>query len=193
MGSCNSGGKGEKGSGIDSALGKRVKPKTPQEALDNTNPNYNKGSEYRRNCQRCVYAYELQRQGYDVEAKPRIINGKDPMENKVWMNGFENQTWERNLGTKNTVVERNIVGKMQGWGDGSRGIVYVAWKSGNAHVFNVENIGGKVSIFDGQSGQSYKLSDYLSRAKPSSTMISRVDNLKPNANVLKDAVKKKGK
>jgi hypothetical protein len=190
MGSCNSGGKGGGGS---SAFGKQGKAKTPNEALANTNPNFNKGREYQINCQRCVYAYELQRQGYDVEAKPRVMNGKDPMDNGTWKNGFENQTWEGSLGTRNTSVEKNIVSKMQGWGDGSRGIVYVAWKGGNAHVFNIENKGGKVSIFDGQVGKSYSLSDYLSLAKPSSTMLSRVDNLKPNNNVLQYAVKKKGK
>ena len=188
------GGRGASSGGIGgSVLGKRGKTKTPSEALTNTNPNYNKGAEYRVNCQRCVYAYELQRRGYDVEAKPRVMQGNDPMNNGVWKTGFENQTWERNLGTRNTQVESNIVSKMQGWGDGSRGIVYVAWKAGRAHVFNVENKGGKVSIFDGQTGKSHNLSDYLSLAKPSSTMISRVDNLKPNINVLRDAVKKKGK
>ncbi len=190
MGSCNSGGKGGGGASV---LGKRGGAKTPNEALANTNPNYNKGTEYQINCQRCVYAYELQRQGYDVEAKPRVMNGKDPMNNGVWMHGFENQTWERNLGTRNTTVEKNIVSKMQGWGDGSRGIVYVNWKGGDAHVFNIENKGGKVSIFDGQTGKSLKLSDYLSHAKPSSTMVSRVDNLKPNEKILQHAVKKKGK
>ena len=187
------GGRGASSSSGGSAFGKRGKTKTPEEALASTNPNYNKGTEYRVNCQRCVYAYELQRQGYDVEAKPRVMNGKDPMDNGTWKNGFENQTWERNLGTRNTTVEKNIVSKMQGWGDGSRAVAYVEWKKGGAHVFNVENKGGQVSIFDGQTGKTHKLSDYLSSAKPSSTMISRVDNLKPNDSVLQYAVTKKGR
>lgn len=181
------------GKGGSPVLGKQRKEKTPAEALANTNPNYGKGKEWGVNCQRCVYAYELQRQGYDVEAKPRVMSGNDPMMNGNWMRGFENQTWERNLGTRSTTVEKNIVSNMQGWGDGSRAIVYVAWKGGSAHVFNVENVGGKVSIFDGQTGKSHTLSEYLSLAKPSYTMISRVDNLKPNESVLQYAVKKKGR
>ena len=193
MGSCNSGGKGGGGGvSIRSVIGKQRKARTPSEALANTNPNYNQGKEWQVNCQRCVYAYELQRRGYDVEAQQRILNGTDPMNNGVWKNGFENQTWERGLGMRTDHVERNVVSKMQGWGDGSRAIVYVAWRSGNAHVFNIENEGGHVSIFDGQSGRKLSLSDYLLHAKPSSTMISRVDNLKPNVNVLRYAVKKKG-
>ncbi|MFJ2217887.1 toxin glutamine deamidase domain-containing protein [Streptomyces sp. NPDC101062] len=33
---------------------------------------------------------------------------------------------------------------------GSRGVVYVAWRSGGAHVFNVENVDGTVRFVDGQ-------------------------------------------
>lgn len=33
---------------------------------------------------------------------------------------------------------------------GTRGIVYIRWHSGGAHVFNVENVGGKVRFVDGQ-------------------------------------------
>jgi len=181
------------GGGGDPVLGKQGKSRTSEEALTNANPNYSQGREYRVNCQRCVYAYELQRRGYDVEAQAATMDGHDPMfQNGRWTIGFEGQRWDQNLGTRNTMVEKNIVGKMQGWGDGSRAIVYVAWKRGQAHVFNVENKGGKVSIFEAQSGKKYSLSEYLSLAKPSETMISRVDNLKPNNGVLQYAVKKKG-
>ena len=195
MGSCTSGRKGGSGGSVNTVLGKKGRAKTPDEALANTNPNYKNGREYRVNCQRCVYAYELQRQGYDVEALPAILPDKnDPMfANSNWEHGFIGQRWEGNLGKRNTDVEQNIVSKMQQWGDGSRAIGYVAWKGGNAHVFNIENHGGKVTIFDAQDGKRYKLSDYLSKSKPSLTEISRVDNLQPNDNVLKYAVKQRRK
>lgn len=177
------------------AFGRQGKPKTAEEALANTNPNYSQGKEYRVNCQRCVYAYEMQRRGYDVEALAATMDGNDPMfKGGNWRHGFEGQTWEGSLGTRNTTVEKNIVGKMQGWGDGSRAVVYVAWKSGSsAHVFNIENNGGNVSIFEAQSGRKLSLSTYLSQAKPSMTSISRVDHLKPNMGVMQHAVKKRGK
>ena len=190
------GGRGASSSLTNPVLGKKGKAKTQEQALAATNPNYkSRTAEYTRNCQRCVYAYELQRRGYNVEAKARVLSGTDPMFGGNWKHGFKNQTWTRQgeLGTRNATVEKNIADKMKNWGDGSRAIVYVAWKGGSAHVFNVENTGGKVSIFDGQTGKKHSLSEYLSIAKPSKTMISRVDNLDVNEGVMKHAVQPKGR
>lgn len=158
-------------------------------AVKNTNPN-----NYRMNCQRCVCAYELQRRGYDVEALPWQGGNSDVMfENGRWMKMFDGQTWDYRLGTRNTQVKRNIEEKMANWGEGARAIVYVAWKTGKAHVFNVEQRDGKLVAVDAQTGRhSFPIESYLDNAKPSKTMISRVDNLKPNDNFLY-AVKKRGK
>ena len=49
-----------------------------------------------------------------------------------------------------------------------------------------------MSIFEAQSGKERSLSEYLSIAKPSKTLISRVDNLNINEGVMQYAVKKKG-
>ena len=194
MGSCNSGGKGNSAS-FDPILGKKGRAKSPNEALANTNPNYKSGRAYQENCQRCIFALEGQMRGYDVEALPATLKRDEPLfqYSTSWERGFLGQKWERNLGNRSDVVEQNIVSKMQQWGDGSRGIAYVEWKRGSAHVFNIVNEGGKVSIFDGQDGKQYKLSDYLKNAKPSKTEISRVDNLQFNPNVIKYAVKQRGK
>ena len=196
MGSCNSGGKGNgSGGSVNSVLGKKGRAKTPAEALANTNPNYKKGREYRENCQRCIFAMEAQMRGYDVEALPATLKRNEPLfqYSTSWERGFIGQKWEKNLGNRSDAVEQNIVSKMQQWGNGSRAVAYVEWKGGNAHVFNIVNKGGKVSIFDGQDGKQYKLSDYLKNAKPSKTEISRVDNLQFNENVIKYAVKQRGK
>lgn len=200
MGSCNSGGKGNSSGGtVTPILGKKGRAKTSEEALSNANPNFDPkdpNNEYGENCQRVVLAYEALRQGYDVEALPAILDKlNDPMfDNGNWMNGFQGQTWTGygELGKRNKQVAKNIVSQMQEWGDGSRAIAYVAWKRGNAHVFNIENKGGEVSVFDAQDGKQYKLREYISDAKPTFTMISRVDNLKPNLDVMQYAVKKKG-
>ena len=58
-------------------LGPRGKQKTVDEALAGSNPHYREGREWQQNCQRCIYAYEMQRRGYDVEALPRIFDGTD--------------------------------------------------------------------------------------------------------------------
>lgn len=182
-------------SNSSAVLGKQGKAKTVDEALANTNPNYGKGREYGVNCQRCVQAYELQRRGYDVEALAATMTNNDPMfQNNNWMRGFMGQTWtgRGELGSRTSTVEKSIRDKMNTWGDGSRAIVYVAWKAGSAHVFNVENHKGSITISEAQTGKRHSLSEYISIAKPSYTMISRVDNLAVNEAVMKHAVKPRG-
>lgn len=56
-----------------SFLGPRGKQKTVDEALAGSNPHYREGREWQQNCQRCIYAYEMQRRGYDVEALPPYL------------------------------------------------------------------------------------------------------------------------
>lgn len=181
----------------DPVLGRQRKPKSIDDALRDTNPNYNQGGVYRVNCQRCVYAYELQRRGYDVEALPATKNSNhDPMfAGANWMRGFQGQTWTKRgeLGTRNATVEQNIYSKMKSWGDGSRAIMFLDWKgTTSSHVVNIENVGGKIWIHEAQSGHKIKLTQYLSQSKPTQTRISRVDNLQPNNNVLQHAVKQRG-
>ena len=149
----------------------------------------------RENCQRCVYAAELSRRGYDVEALPKVFpDSKDPMfQNKAWQNGFDGQTWERDIGRNTNVVTQRIESKMDSWGDGARAIVYVQWKDGGTHVFNIENVNGVTVAYDAQSGSKANLKSFINKSMPSKTMISRVDNLSPNEAVLKNAVNKKGK
>lgn len=82
---------------------------------------------------------------------------------------------------------------MSQWGVGARAIVYVAWKAGKAHVFNVEQTELGLMAIDAQTSTvNFDISAYLDRSKPSQTMISRVDGLKEKDDI-KLAVKKKGK
>lgn len=198
---ASSGGGGGGGSGgstttlspeLQKVLGKQGKPKGIDQLLQETNPNYQNDRSYRVNCQRCVYAAELAQRGYDVEALPKVNSATDPFNNGMWMHGFEGQTWESNLGSRAKAVELSINDRMGNWGDGSRAIVYVAWKDGGAHVFNVNREKGNTIAFDAQTGKRVDLGRYLSDAKPTKTMLSRVDNLtKPN-NILTNAIKKRG-
>lgn len=41
-----------------------------EQAVVGSNPHYNLGDEYKRNCQRCVVAFEMRRRGYHVVAMP---------------------------------------------------------------------------------------------------------------------------
>lgn len=186
----SSGAKSSSKNSITQKFGKQGKPRTMQQALNDVNPNYNKGKEYKINCQRCAPTYEMQRRGYDVEALPYITKGKDKYASQ-WQHTFKNQKWDGNLGNRNAVVKKNIENKMKGYGDNSRAIVYVEWKSGSAHVFNVEQIKGKTQAVDAQVGTKINLFDYLKDSKPSRTMISRVDNLDINENVMIGMCKKR--
>lgn len=51
-----------------------IEPKDIDQNVALTNPGYKSGGPgYRQNCQRCVAAYEMRRQGYDVIAKPAVV------------------------------------------------------------------------------------------------------------------------
>ena len=115
---------------------------TIEQAMVATNPNYGKGREWQVNCQRCVYAYEMNRRGVSCYAKPRILNGPDNVA-ASWYKVFDGQTWQKvgSRSAKKTIS--NIEDSMAGFGDGSRAVVYVKWKnSKSAHVFNVERVAG---------------------------------------------------
>jgi Papain fold toxin 1, glutamine deamidase len=103
-------------------------------------------SAYSENCTGVVQAYELRRRGYDVEAGPlephlrRDQNGQGGR----FPNVIE-QPWGRKFtdGTKSEIEEAFQE-------PGARGVVRIKWNTGGGHVFNVENVGGKVRFVDGQ-------------------------------------------
>ena len=161
------------------------------EAMHNTNPDYNKGLEYQLNCQRCVYAYEMNRRGEDCVAKPRILNGTDDYMSE-WPKTMVGQTWNCVGSKSKNKVVTNIESTMKSYGDGSRAIVFVTWKKGTTgHVFNVENVKGKIRYVDGQSGRERDIVKTIAKAKPTRTFISRVDNLTPNQVLLDKAIKRR--
>lgn len=187
------------GSGGNSTLGRKGSPKTPEQAVANVNAaNYNKERGYQINCQRCIWAYELQRRGYDVEALPNndglgaygrwhsIVDGKLDK-------NYLGEPWGRNTNARNAKEAARIMGE---WGEGSRGVIQFSRKSGSGHVFNVEYSGGKVHVYEAQTGKKMpSLSKYLSeqRADPSFVQIFRTDNLKFNNSEMPKYVKQRGK
>ena len=160
------------------------------EAMVNTNPHFGEGEEWRTNCQRCVYAYELNRRGVKCEAKPSILNGIDPC-SLSWENVMVNQTWDKVGSRSRRITIQNIENKMKEFGNGSRGIIYLKWKDGESHVFNVENVGGKIKYIEAQSAKEIKVKNYMKIAKPSSVKLSRIDNLEPNWYLIDQAIERK--
>ena len=162
-----------------------------EEAMLNTNPKFQSGKEYQWNCQRCVYAYEMNRRGEKCIARPtNMFNGNDDYARKEWSHTMQNQKWYRVGSKSGSKTISNIEDKMRSYGNGARGIIYVVWEKGDAHVFNVENIGGKIHYIDSQSGQKRDILKTISAAKPTKTLISRIDNLAPDMLLLDKAIER---
>lgn len=155
-----------------------------------SNPNYRKGREYQINCQRCVPTYEMRRRGYDVEALP-YKTAKDPAYNQ-WRNIFKDAKWDSSVASnRGARTQQRIIDKMVEYGDGARAEIYCVWKgASSAHVFAVENVGGKVRFIDPQTG-STNCEGYFKQLMPSRTMMCRIDQLEPS-DLIADCCTNKG-
>lgn len=174
-------------------------------ALLVSNPNFNKpgtGEKYTSNCQRCVWAYELQRRGYDVEALEYQGTKRleDPMVfannwtavinngiNKFYNNIVDGKTYKQE--------EQNILKTMYGYGVGARAIIRVGWKGTNSgHVFIAEQTSENKTIFiDPQSNRMLNITNTLKEARRGDTVILRTDNENINNDYLKYFVKERKK
>lgn len=180
---------------LKEALGAKGAPIPLSEAYLGANPLFDKtGSyaEYTHNCQRCVVTYELRRRGYDVVTNPTYNGDKWPRvsawQQKGFGTGFNTRdNWTGffrhakvdNVGASmNKTVEKNINDKMKQYGNGARAVVGVNWQRGGGHVFNVENVNGNIVAVDAQTGRRSSLSKALSGSVPSSTQLTRTDNLR---------------
>ena len=178
----------------NSFLGRKGKQIDIQTAVNNTNPHYFDGEEWQRNCQRCVFAYEMQRRGYDVEAKPRILDGSDTLPYgdapggwKQVLKGME----QVNMPSRNTIAKMDE--QMAKWGDGARAIVRVKWKGNKGgHVFVAEQVNGKTHYVDPQTRFSVNIKDYMNVAIKGKTELLRMDKATPTP-LLEKAVQRRRK
>lgn len=149
-----------------------------EEALSDTNPNYELGEEWQVNCQRCVPAYEMRRRGYDVSAMP-CVDDEDylsvcPFD--VWVNPDIICCMEDD---RNTIVK-----EMSRWEDGARAQVVVIWKDTLAgHTFIAEKMNGEIRFVDPQDGNP-ECSEYFDEIEPGMTRFCRIDNLAPSEMIL---------
>ena len=189
MGSCNSGGKGNGSGGLPFTKGK---PIPPDVAVNNANAKRaSNGRGYQENCQRCAWAFEMQRRGYDVEALP---SPKDDYlcKGDNWMRIAQSKLTKDFVGASSVKTEvANITYTMQNWGEGSRGIVRMV-KGGDGHAFNVEYKNGKVVAYDAQTGWKGSLTSILSGSIRNYTSLVRSDNVKFNPKEVSKYVKERG-
>lgn len=153
-------------------LGVQGKTFSIEDSLKWANPKYVSGTQYGVNCQRCVQAYELRRRGYDVEALPK------PKKNNtiIWGNEcFVDSSGNTPSFTFNQ-SEKAIRNALANAPDGSRHIIYTAWKnSKSAHVFIAEKENGIIRYIDPQSNMD-DVEYYFSLAKKNKFGILRVDD-----------------
>ena len=171
--------------GFDEIQGKH----SIEDDVSAANPNYRSGKEWRINCQRCVPTYEMRRRGYDVEALP-YVTAKDRAYTQ-WRKIFNGAIWDSSVASnRGAKTQQNIIDKMLGYGDGARAEIYCVWKgASSAHVFAVENVGGKIRFIDPQTGNA-NCERYFTQMMPSRTMMCRIDQLEPS-DLIKDCCKNK--
>ena len=153
-------------------LGGQSTPLSIADALKGANPKFARGTQYAVNCQRCVQTYELRRRGYDVEALPK------PKKNNTILWG--NECFVDSSGNTPSFTfnqrEKDIRSVLANAPDGSRHIIYTAWKnSRSAHVFIAEKENGIIRFVDPQTNKD-NVEDYFSRGKEGKFGILRVDD-----------------
>ena len=162
---------------LKGALGKpRKQPIGLQKALEGANPFYKGGAQgdFSENCQRAVVAYELRRRGYDVIALPTHTGDTLPAGGK-WRGAFLHSKEIKVGASTPQKTQANLEKQMKSFGHGSRGIVRIP-----GHVFNVENVNGKIRYVDAQTNTIYNSKNVFSRIgkKSSSITLIRTDNLR---------------
>lgn len=161
---------------LKASIGEKGRAISIKNALEGANPFYSGGAEgdFSENCQRAVVAYELRRRGYNVIALPTYSGDTLPTGGK-WQGAFQHARPIKVGASTPAKTQANLEAQMKSFGNGSRGIVKIP-----GHVFNVENVGGKVRYVDAQTNTIYNSNNVFSRiGKKSSTIqLIRTDNLR---------------
>ena len=189
---------------LKAAIGQKGRPIGIVNAMEGANPFYDGSTgaqgDFSENCQRAVVAYELRRRGYDVLALPTYENDTLPIGGK-WKGAFRGAKDISVGASTSQKTQQNLEAQMKSFGNGSRGIVRIP-----GHVFNVENVNGKVRYIDAQTNTVYNSNNVFSRidkAGLQTIKLVRTDNLRlsdrakksvtPTTKLVKDILKRKNK
>lgn len=164
---------------LKAAIGSKGRPIGIENALEGANPFWNKRTmggvgNFEENCQRAVVAYEMRRRGYDVLALPTYAEDSLPIGGR-WKGAFKNAKEVKVGASSPQKTQANLEKEMKSYGHGARGIVRIP-----GHVFNVENVNGKIRYVDAQTNTIYSSKNVFSRVGKQSKSISliRTDNLR---------------
>jgi len=158
-------------------------PKTIDENVAATNPKFKTGgAPYQQNCQRCTAAYVMRRKGYDVIAKPAIVNEKgklsvkDPLY-RNWKKIFKDADYEAY--TDYSGGKEAIISEMNKWEGDGVAIVRILWSRAEGHVFIAEKTGNTIRFIDPQNGV-IDCEKYFTNVLIGATIMARVDHLDPS-------------
>lgn len=203
------------------ALGiRKGAPMTFEEANElRGNPHYKEDKIYRVNCQSCVVANELRRRGWDVEAfgnngmknfTPFALSCKTEA---AWLDADGNIPQKILVGAKKsyrispsgrvymvyekTVANRNkLIAALEKELTATDGRYHIdiIWKGKNkGHIITAESINGKVKFYDPQTGRIRDIADFIDGIElKRGVNVLRVDNLRPNTEIVRGVVKKSG-
>ena len=147
---------------------------------------------YRKNCQRCIIAYELRRCGYDVSALARLEDDELP---KKWRQLFFDDHPYDKVGSsalwkpKQKAIA-NLEKKLLSYGEGSRSVVRVVWdaEEKTGHVFIAEVQNGKIVYIDPQTAE-IGYTSWKQNFLPSRLRVLRIDDKPINPAHLGRAIK----
>lgn len=160
-----------------------------EEALKQTNPNFNDSFGFQNNCQRCCPTYEAIRRGYTVTSKPIGAKNIDEVNADIFSDFNSNafaQMYKnpdiRNISVKKSKdIAEKIETIMKEWGDGSRCEIAIIDKNFSGHVFMAEQENGKTIYIDPQLNIKYDREIFKQITKSSlvkySVKFFRTDNL----------------
>lgn len=173
------------------ALGARGPTRNARQALPLTNPNFNSSPTYQDNCQRCVWAFEMLRRGYSVEADSSDSSdyvGTLQSIQDFWFSAKNAKPEQyirldqicQNVDQQYALVEK----KMKEWGEGSRAILANFWKGGGGHIWNVEYANGKLHYYDGQISKEVDI-EHRNKLSQQLHIFARVDDLDVPDDIMK--------
>lgn len=148
------------------------------ESVKVTNPAYpTKGTT--QNCTQCTIAMAMREKGYDVKAA-KLNNRYGHDSEYLFSKAFNSETIKV---PKNTTAE-SLIDELGKNGDGAYGNLTVRWAYGGGHSMYWKNENGSTTIYDGQSGDSYKKGskeyyNMISCAITNMSEYNRLDNCEP--------------
>ena len=187
---------------IEKDLGiKRGRPMSHEQANKmHGNPHYGESKAYSVNCQTCVVAYELRLRGFDVSALPNTAGSALSKLSKATHTAWQNITREDIPVIARTTLDRygHIKQPPLKWAKVSAamtetGRYHIAWRwkrKRSGHIITAERLPDRsLRFYDPQNGMSGAL-DLYKKDIAGNVRIYRVDNLAPNANIVKDVLTK---